>query len=57
MHEVSLVSTAIAQAVAAAQRAGTSRVERLTFWLAPRGHITRDTLEAALADGTLVEGR
>ena len=59
MHEVSLVSTAIAQAVAAAQRAGASRVERLTFWLAPRGHITRETIEtlaAALADGALVEG-
>ena len=50
MHEVSLVSTAIAQAVAAAQRAGASRVERLTFWLAPRGHITGETIE------TLVEG-
>ena len=59
MHEVSLVSAAIAHAVAAAQRAGASRVERLTFWLAPRGHITRETIEtlvAALADGTLVVG-
>jgi len=48
--------------VAAAQRAGAGRVERLTFRLAPRGHITLETIEtletlvAALADGTLVEG-
>ena len=45
--------------MAAAQRAGASRVERLTFRLAPRGHITRETIEplaAALADGALLEG-
>ncbi|HLZ26863.1 MAG TPA: hydrogenase/urease maturation nickel metallochaperone HypA [Chloroflexota bacterium] len=59
MHEVSLVSAAIAAAVAAAQRAGAQRVERLTFALAPTGHVTREaveTLVAALAAGTLVEG-
>lgn len=59
MHEVGLVSAAIAEAVAAAQRAGASHVERLTFSLAPNGHVTRETVEvlvAALAGGTLVEG-
>jgi Zn finger protein HypA/HybF involved in hydrogenase expression len=59
MHEVSLVSAAITAAVAAAQRAGAQRVERLTFTLAPTGHVTREaveTLVAALAGGTLVEG-
>jgi Zn finger protein HypA/HybF involved in hydrogenase expression len=59
MHEVSLVSAAIAQAVAVAQHAGASHVERLTFSLAPSGHVTRETVEtlvAALAGGTLVEG-
>ena len=59
MHEVSLVSDAIAQAVAAAQRAGASHVQRLTFSLAPNGHVTREaveTLVAAIACGTLVEG-
>jgi len=59
MHEVSLVTAAIAQALAVAQRAGASRVARLTFSLAPRGHVTRqavETLVEALARGTLVEG-
>src|SRR5207248_1463393 len=59
MHEVSLVSAAIAAAVAAAQRAGARRVERLTFALAPSSHVTREaveTLVAALAARTLVEG-
>ena len=59
MHEVSLVSAAITAAVEAAQRAGAHRVERLTFALAPTGHVTREaveTLVAALAAGTLVEG-
>jgi Zn finger protein HypA/HybF involved in hydrogenase expression len=59
MHEVTLISAAIAQAVAAAQCAGASRIERLTFWVAPRGHVSREaveTLVAALASGTLAEG-
>jgi len=59
MHEVGLVSAAIAQAVAVAQRAGARHVERLTFSIAPSGHVTREavqTLVAALAGGTLVEG-
>jgi Zn finger protein HypA/HybF involved in hydrogenase expression len=59
MHELSLVSAAISAAQAAAQRAGAHRVERLTFSLAPSGHVTREaveTLVAALAGGTLVEG-
>lgn len=59
MHEVSLVSAAITAAVAAAQRAGAHRVERLTFALDQTGHVTREaveTLVAALAGGTLVEG-
>jgi Zn finger protein HypA/HybF involved in hydrogenase expression len=59
MHELSLVSAAIAQAVAAAQQAGAIHVERLTFALSPSGHVTRDaveTLVVALASGTLVEG-
>ena len=59
MHEVSLVSAAIEAAVAAAQRAGANHVHRLTFSLAPSGHVTRETVEtlvAALAAGTLVQG-
>ena len=59
MHEVSLVSAAIDAAVAAARRAGANHVQRLTFSLAPTGHVTREaveTLVAALAGGTLVEG-
>jgi Zn finger protein HypA/HybF involved in hydrogenase expression len=59
MHEVGLISAAIAQAVATAERAGANHVERLTFSVAPDGHVTRqavETLVAALAGGTLVEG-
>lgn len=59
MHEVSLISAAIDMAVSAAQRAGADHVQRLTFSLAPGGHVTREaveTLVAALAGGTLVEG-
>jgi Zn finger protein HypA/HybF involved in hydrogenase expression len=59
MHEVSLVSAAIDQAIAAAQRAGASHVERLTFSLAADGHVTRESVEtlvAALSGGTLVAG-
>jgi Zn finger protein HypA/HybF involved in hydrogenase expression len=59
MHEVGLISAAIAEAVAAAQRAGACHVERLTFSLAPDAHVTEqavETLVAALAGGTLVDG-
>jgi Zn finger protein HypA/HybF involved in hydrogenase expression len=59
MHEVSLVSAAIGQAVTAAQRAGASHIQRLTFSLAPDGHVTRESVEtlvAALSAGTLVAG-
>lgn len=59
MHEVSLVSAAIAEAVAVAERAGASHVARLTFSLAPSGHVSREAVETlvmALAGGTLVEG-
>jgi Zn finger protein HypA/HybF involved in hydrogenase expression len=59
VHEVGLISAAIAQAVEVARRAGATRVERLTFAIAPDGHVTREavqTLVEALAHGTLIEG-
>jgi hypothetical protein len=59
MHEVSLVSAAIAQAVDAARRAEATRVKRLTFVVAAGGHVTAEavaTLVAVLGRGTLVEG-
>ena len=59
MHEVALVSAAVAQAVEAAERAGARRIEQLTFAIAPGGHVTPEaveTLVAVLGRGTLVEG-
>jgi Zn finger protein HypA/HybF involved in hydrogenase expression len=59
MHEVGLVSAAIAQALQVAQNAGATRVERLTFAVNRDGHVTLEavqTLVAALCRGTLIEG-
>jgi Zn finger protein HypA/HybF involved in hydrogenase expression len=59
MHEVALVSAALAQAIDAARRAGAARVQCLTFALQSGGHVSRDaveTLVAVLAQGTPVEG-
>jgi Zn finger protein HypA/HybF involved in hydrogenase expression len=59
VHEVGLVATALAQAVAAARAAGATRVHHLAFTVAPDGHVSPDaivTLVAMLARGTLVEG-
>ena len=59
MHEVALLTRAIAQAVATAERAGGRRIERLTFAIAPGGHVTAErvaTLVPVLAAGTLAEG-
>jgi Zn finger protein HypA/HybF involved in hydrogenase expression len=59
MHEVALVSAAVAQAIEAAHRAGALRVERMTFATQPNGHVTREvveTLVAVLGRGTPVEG-
>lgn len=44
MHELSLVSAAIAQAVDAAREAGASRIRRLTFSLPADGHVTEDSV-------------
>jgi Zn finger protein HypA/HybF involved in hydrogenase expression len=59
MHEVGLVAAALEQAERAAREAGAARIVRLTFALAPRGHVSRaavETLVAALSPGTLAEG-
>jgi Zn finger protein HypA/HybF involved in hydrogenase expression len=59
VHEVALVSAAVAQAIEAAERAGAVRVQRMTFALRPGGHVSQDaveTLVAVLAQGTPVEG-
>ena len=59
LHEVSLVSAAIAQALDLATRAGANRVTSLSFAVVSGGHVTADAIEtlvAALAQGTLVEG-
>lgn len=59
MHEVGLVSDALARAVAAAEQAGATRIERLTFAIAGGGHVTPEVVEtlcAALGAGTLAEG-
>jgi Zn finger protein HypA/HybF involved in hydrogenase expression len=59
VHEVGLISAAIAHAIEVARQAGATRVDRLTFAVAPAGHVTREavqTLVVALARGTLIEG-
>ena len=59
MHEVELVAAAVAQAVAAAERAGARRIEQLNFALRPGSHATPEvveTLVSILGRGTLVEG-
>ena len=59
MHEVELVAAAVAEAVAAAERAGARRIERLNFALRPGSHATPEiveTLVSILGRGTLVEG-
>ena len=59
MHEVGLVSAALEHALEVARRAGATHVDRLTFAIAPDGHVTREavqTLVAVLARGTLIEG-
>lgn len=59
MHEAALMAAAVQQAVAAAEQAGASRIERVTFAIASGGHVTAETVEtlfAALSQGTLAEG-
>ena len=59
MHEVGLVSAAIAQALDVARTAGAVRVTGLRFAVASGGHITAEAIEtlvAVLGRGTLVEG-
>lgn len=59
MHEVGLVSDALTRAVAAAEQAGATRIERLTFAIAGGGHVTHEIVEtlcAALGAGTLADG-
>ena len=59
MHEVQLVSAAVAQALAAAERTGARRIEQLNFALRPGCHVTPEaveTLVAILGRDTLVEG-
>ena len=58
VHELSLVSSAIAQAVDAARRAGASRIRQLTFSLPSDGHVTEDAvrlLVEALGRGTAAQ--
>jgi hydrogenase nickel incorporation protein HypA/HybF len=59
VHEVGLVEGAILKAVAVMDAAGASSVERLTFAIAPGGHVTPQgvqTLFSALSVGTPAQG-
>jgi Zn finger protein HypA/HybF involved in hydrogenase expression len=59
VHEVGLLTRAIAEAVATAERAGARRIVRLTFAIAPGGHVSAErvaTMVPVLAAGTLAEG-
>lgn len=59
MHETGLMAEAVQQAVAAAERAGAPRIERVTFAIAAGSHVTAETvgmLFAAFSQGTIAEG-
>jgi len=59
MHEVGLVEEAIRTAVATAQTSGSTKIDRLTFAIAPGGHVTADAVASlfeALSVGTLAQG-
>jgi hydrogenase nickel incorporation protein HypA/HybF len=59
MHEVGLVQGAVQTAIDVMRAAGADSVERVTFAIAPGGHVTEGaiaTLFAALSVGTPVEG-
>ncbi len=59
MHEVGLVEGAIQKAVAVMDAAGASGIERLTFAIAPGGHVSPDAVEtlfSALSVGTPAQG-
>jgi hydrogenase nickel incorporation protein HypA/HybF len=53
------MAEAVQQAVAAAERAGAPRIERVTFAIAAGSHVSAETLAmlfAALSQGTIAEG-
>ncbi|HZS00825.1 MAG TPA: hydrogenase maturation nickel metallochaperone HypA [Chloroflexota bacterium] len=59
MHEAGLMADAVRQAVAAAERAGAPRIERVTFAIAVGGHVTPEAVETlflAFSRGTIAEG-
>jgi hydrogenase nickel incorporation protein HypA/HybF len=59
MHEAGLMAEAVRQAVAAAERAGAPRIERVTFAIAAGSHVTAETVETlftAFSQGTIAEG-
>ncbi|MBI3967734.1 MAG: hydrogenase maturation nickel metallochaperone HypA [Chloroflexi bacterium] len=59
MHEVGLIADALERAVAAAESAGASRIDRLTFAARSDGHVTKETVEIwvdVLSRSTLAEG-
>jgi hydrogenase nickel incorporation protein HypA/HybF len=59
MHEVGVMEAALQQAVLAAEQAGASRIERVTFAIISGAHVTAESVEtlfAVLSRGTLAEG-
>jgi len=59
VHEVGLMTSALNQAIVAANDAGARRIERLTFRYSPAGHVTPEviqTLFVAMSSGTIAEG-
>lgn len=59
MHEVGLVEEAVQKAVSVMRAAGAASIERLTFAIAPGGHVTPEAVEtlfSALSSGTPAEG-
>ncbi len=53
------MSSALNQAIVAANNAGSRHVDRLTFRYSPTGHVTPETIETlflAMSSGTILEG-
>ncbi|MBI3976750.1 MAG: hydrogenase maturation nickel metallochaperone HypA [Chloroflexi bacterium] len=59
MHEVGLMAEALRRAAQTAEQVGAQRIERLTFAIAPGGHVTPEavqTLFGLMSPGTPAEG-
>ena len=59
MHEVGLMTDALNQAIVAANNAGATHIDGLTFRYSPTGHVTPEIIETlflSMSSGTIAEG-